>query len=147
MFLITFSAVAYLIIAIARKITESNCVYSQKCSIEVLADGFSAKLNAIVDTGNSVEDVFSLSEIIVVDESVAYCLFKGYPNGDNLKRRYRALPISTVGGTSLLDGYRCDKAYINCGEKSKLLKSPILAVAKAEIKDGYNAIVNPKILE
>lgn len=146
-FLIGFSAVAYLIVAVVRKITESNCVYSEMCSIEVVADGVSTSLNAIVDTGNSVEDVFSLSEIIVVDESVAYNLFDGYPSADNLKRRYRALPISTVSGTSLLDGYRCDKAYISYGKKSKQLKSPVLAVAKAEIKDGYNAIVNPKILE
>ena len=78
---------------------------------------------------------------------MAYCLFDGYPTADELKKRYRALPISTVSGTSLLDGYRCDKANVYYGKNSKTLKSPVLAIAKAEIKDGYNAIINPKILE
>ncbi|MBE6733350.1 MAG: hypothetical protein E7561_05065 [Ruminococcaceae bacterium] len=146
-FLIMFSAVAYLITAVVRVITENNCVFCEKCNIEVVADNVSTQLNAIVDTGNSVEDVFRTSEIIVVDESVAYSLFDGYPTNEKLKRRYRALPISTVSGTTLLDGYRCDKAYVNCGKKRKVLKGPILAVSKAEIKDGYNAIINPKILE
>ena len=146
-FLIVFSAAAYIVIIIVRKITERNSVYSDECRIDVVADGNTAKLTAIIDTGNSVEDIFSLSEIIVVDESVVYSIFDGYPDNQDLKRRYRALPIGTVSGASLLDGYRCDRAFVEYRGKNIELKSPILAVSKSELSDGYNAIVNPKIFE
>lgn len=146
-FLILFSSAAYVLIALMRTITEKNCVYSGECKIDVIADGNIAKLTAIIDTGNSVEDMFSLSEIIMVDKSIVYSIFDGFPDNENLKRRYRALPVGTVSGTSLLDGYRCDKAYIEYGGKNIELKSPILAVSKTALTDGYNAIVNPKIFE
>ena len=83
-----------------------------------------------------MEDVFSLSEIIVVDESVMCSVFDGYPFSDSIKCRYRVIPMNTVSGTTLLDGYRCDKAQIFFDDKSIELKSPI-----------FNAIVNPKIFE
>lgn len=146
-FLIVFSAVAYIVIVLVRKITERNSIYSDECTIDVVANGNTAKLTAIIDTGNSVEDVFSLSEIIVVDESVVYSVFDGYPNNQDLKRRYRALPIGTVSGVTLLDGYRCDRAFVEYKGKNIELKRPILAISKSELSDGYNAIVNPKIFE
>lgn len=147
LFLILFSIIAYLVIVLARKITEVSSVYSQNCKINLIADGNKAEVQAIVDTGNSVEDIFSLSEIIVIDESVAYSIFDGYPTAEQLKRRYRALPLSTVSGVGMLDGYRCDKAYISYNGQSIELKSPILAISKAQLQDGYEAIVNPKIFE
>lgn len=146
-FLILFSLVAYILIVLMRTITEKNSIYSGECKIDVIADGKRAKLTAIVDTGNSVEDMFSLSEIIVVDKSIVYSIFEDFPNNENLKRRYRALPVGTVTGMALLDGYRCDKAFIEYGGRNIELKSPILAVSKSELNDGYNAIVNPKIFE
>lgn len=147
LFLIAFSVVAYLIISIVKKVTEKNCDFAKVCEIEVFAEGKSAALKAIIDTGNSVEDMFSLSEVIVVDESVLYELFDDYPTSKNLDNRYRALPLSTVSGAGLLNGYRCDTAnVIYNGKKIQLIK-PILAISKAKLNDGYNSIINPKILE
>lgn len=147
LFLIAFSVVAYLIISIVKIVTEKNCDFAKVCEIEVFAEGKSANLRGIIDTGNSVEDMFSLSEVIVVDESVLYQLFDDYPASKNLDNRYRALPLSTVSGAGLLNGYRCDTAdVIYNGKKIQLIK-PILAISKVKLDDGYNAIINPKILE
>lgn len=147
LFLIAFSVVAYLIISIVKIVTEKNCDFAKVCEIEVFAEGKSATLRAIIDTGNSVEDMFSLSEVIVADESVLYQLFDDYPASKNLDNRYRALPLSTVSGAGLLNGYRCDTAdVIYNGKKIQLIK-PILAISKVKLDDGYNAIINPKILE
>ena len=38
-------------------------------------------------------------------------------------------------------------AVVSGNSKTILLKKPILAVAKTPLNDGYNAIVNPKILD
>lgn len=146
-FLILFSVVAYLTIIFARKITERNAVYSKSCNIDLISDKNITSIKGIVDTGNSVEDMFCLSEIIVVDESVAKSVFNGYPFSDSLKHRYRVLPMNTVSGTTLLDGYRCDKALVSFEGKEIELKSPVLAISKTPLKDGFEAIVNPKIFE
>jgi len=95
-FLILFSLVAYIIIFFVRKITERTAEYSKYCDIYLISDNNKTSLKAIVDTGNSVEDVFSLSEIIVVDESVMCSVFDGYPFSDSIKRRYRVIPMNTV---------------------------------------------------
>lgn len=147
LFLIGFSVAAYFIIIIFRNLTEKNCTYSQKCLIEVEAENCKTELCAVVDTGNSIQDVFSKSEIIVVDESVMTKLFSDYPTSERLKSRYRALPCDTVSGVGLLDGYRCDKAVIKYGESNIELSRPVLAVSKARLTDGYNAIINPKALD
>lgn len=146
-FLILFSLSAYIGIIFARKIIERTAEYSESCDIELISDNNKTSVKAIIDTGNSVEDVFSLSEIIVVDESVVSSVFDGYPLSNSLKHRYRVIPTNTVSGTTLLEGYRCDKARIYLNGKNIELKSPILAVSKTPIKDGFNAIVNPKIFE
>ena len=73
-----------------------NCVYSENCLIEIRAKNNLALLSAIVDTGNSIEDMFSKSEIIIVDEAVMVELFPDYPASEELKSRYRALPCDTV---------------------------------------------------
>ena len=146
-FLILFSLIAYIAIVIIRKFTEKTAEYSKYCDIDLITDKNTTTVKAIVDTGNSVSDVFSLSEIIVVDEMVVENMFSGYPFSSSLKHRYRVIPMNTVSGTTLLDGYRCDKAKICFDGKMIELKSPILAISKTPIKDGFSAIVNPEIFD
>ncbi len=147
LFLIGFSVIAYFIIMLCRGVSERNNIYSKKCTISVFADGNNTELTAIVDTGNSIEDMFSKSEVIVADKKVFYSLFEDFPTGEALKKRYRVLPIDTVSGEALLDGYRCDKALVRYGNKNIMLERPVLAVSKATLDDGYNAIINPRVLE
>jgi len=145
-FLIAFSVGAYIIITVLNFVLAKNCVYSENCLIEIRAKNNLTLLSAIVDTGNSIEDMFSKSEIIIVDEAVMVELFPDYPASEELKSRYRALPCDTVSGVGLLDGYRCDRAILKYKDKEIKLDKPVLAVSKARLNDGYNAIINPKAL-
>lgn len=118
---------------------------AEKCEITLYADEKSVNFTAIIDTGNSIEDIFGKSEIIIADKSVYYSLFGNIENSDKLKLKYRIVPCSTVSGTDYLDGYRCDTARIKTKEQEIKLNKPILAVSKEAIKEDYSAIINPKI--
>ena len=111
--------------------------------ISVFANNKNIRLEAIIDTGNSIEDIFSSSQIIIADEKQVNKLFS---LEDKNSSRYRILPCNTVSGNSILEGFRCDSAVIISENKKTVLQKPILAISKTDLKDGYNAIINPEAI-
>ncbi len=146
--LVIFSAVGYIIFTLSFKIFKKSSPSAERCDISVYADGKEIKLKAIADTGNSLEDIFSDSDIIIADKSKVVSLFGNIDSLENSKyaHLYRLLPCNTVSGDSSLEGFRCEKASLEAGSKKILLKKPILAVSKVPLNEDYNAIINPKIL-
>ncbi len=146
-FLIVFSALGYIIITLLRGFLERRAPLAKSCRIKLFAEGKQIEISAIADTGNSLEDIFGTSEIIIADPAAAEALLGDYTKNPTLRSRYRALPVDTVTGTDLLDGYRCDKAYITQNERTVELRKPILAISKSPLGGDYSAIINPKILD
>ena len=147
LFLILFSVVSYFIILVVRGMIERSAVCAHRCTVTLFAEGRQIEVNAIADTGNSLEDVFGISEIIIADEAVAKALFGDNLQAESLLHRYRTLPCTTVSGTVLLDAWRCDKAHVIAENRCIELHSPIVAVSKTPLTDDYSAIINPKIIE
>ncbi len=147
LFLILFSAAAYVIILTVRGILSRSAPSAQRCNIQITADGRQIDLCAIADTGNSLEDAFGISEIIIADKAAIQTLFGENLSAEKLKNRYRALPCGTVSGSGLLDGWRCDNARVRADGKTVELRHPILALSKTPLGDDYSAVINPKILE
>lgn len=146
--LVAVSVAAYLIFILLYRIFYKSSEFAKKCLITVSAFENTVTLEAIVDTGNSLNDVFGKSEIIITEITVVKKLFgEDFKESEKIKSRYRIIPCGTVSGSSILDGYRCDNAVINYENKNFSLEKPILAVSKVPLNDGYNAIINPKILE
>ncbi len=145
--LIGFTVLGYVSFSVLYKIFSRRSITAKRCNITIYAQGKSASFTAIVDTGNSIEDVFSQGEIIICDKSVMLKLFGDSEIQGNtaLKSRYRLLPCSTVSGVDMLEGVRCDKAVIYYDNKALTLEKPILALSKTTLADG-EAIINPKIL-
>lgn len=146
LFLICFSISAFFITVILRKLLDKNASTAENCEISLFANGKSITVNAIADTGNSIEDVFGLSEIIIADRAAFDALFDVEYDKNEIMRRYRALPCNTVSGSDILDGYRCDKAYIKHNDDTFEISKPILAVSKSSLGGDYTAIINPKLL-
>jgi stage II sporulation protein GA (sporulation sigma-E factor processing peptidase) len=112
--LICFTVAFYLLFTILLNIFSATAKNAERCQITLSADNTTVNCEAIVDTGNSVVDIFGKSEVIIADRSVYYSLFGNLNvnTDDNLKKRYRVIPCSTVTGADTLEGYRCDKADI-----------------------------------
>ncbi len=145
--LICSTVAFYLTFTALIRIFSGTSKAAEKCEITLFAEESKVSLNAIIDTGNSIEDIFGKSEVIIADKSVYYSLFgeRDISTDDSLKKRYRVVPCTTVTGMDTLDGYRCERADIKTQSSNITIKKPILAISKEALCDGYEAIVNPKI--
>ena len=147
--LIFSTAVGYFLYLFLRKIFALPSKTAKRCSLTLYASGKSVGLTGIFDTGNSITDILSSGEIIIVDKSVAMSLLgtEDFLSDPLLATRYRTVPCETVMGRSLLEGFRCDMGEIRFEDKIISLNNPVIAVSKTPIKENYSAILNPKILE
>ena len=145
--LIVFTVFFYLLFIVLTKVFSPSNAFAEKCRITVWYKGIKTEFEAIVDTGNSVSDLFGNSEIIIIDKREAQKIFG---NADylssELKTRYRAIPCATVSGYDILDGFRLEKAEIKTEDSEIILENPILAVSKVRLENG-GGIINPKIFE
>lgn len=139
--LIICSVIAYILFSVFSFIFTKTSKFANKCSITVFAKDKNVRLDAIIDTGNSITDVFSNSEIIIADKTQVERLFT---LADKSTPRYRVLPCNTISGNDVLEGFRCDSAVIINDNEKTVLQKPILAISKTKLNDGYNAIINPK---
>ena len=147
--LVGASVVSYLCFMFLSAVFRRSAETAKLCNISLFADGKKVELSAIVDTGNSLNDVFGKSEVIIADKSAARSLFGEIDPQINMsvKARYRIVPCTTVSGGDMLEGFRCDKAELQSEDRQIVLDKPILALSKLPLNDGYNAIINPKILD
>jgi len=146
--LVGFTVVSYIVFNILYKVFSRPAKFSSKCSVVVMSENKSIKLNAIVDTGNSITDVFGKSDIIIAEKGIVKKLFnENEMDKTEIKKRFRLVPCNTVSGERLLEGYRCDSALIENGGKKIEVKKPILAAAVTPLNEDYNAILNPQILK
>ena len=145
--LIFCTVAAYFLFVFLTRIFAASSNPADRCYMELSVFGKTVEYQAIIDTGNSVTDVFGNSEIIISDSFVASELFGDLDinKNNNLKTRYRAIPLTTVSGTDMLDAFRLDEAVALKGEERLLLKSPILAVSKTRFPKETPLIVTPKI--
>ncbi len=142
LFLILFSVIGYFGTVILRKIIAKTFSQNIKCKAELFCQNNRMLLCAIADTGNSLEDVFGISEIFIADEHIVNSLMGSERQNPT---RYRAIPCGTVTGEKILDGYRIDRAEIIYNKRKITLKNPILAVSAIPL-DDCDIIINPKIL-
>lgn len=147
--LVASTVAGYFLYIVFSKLFTVSSKTAKRCNITLYALGKNVGLTAIIDTGNSLTDILSDSEIIIVDLSVAKTLF-GETNIEKdplLATRYRTIPCNTISGNSIMDGFRCDIGEIYLEDKTISLNNPIITISKTPIKEDYSAILNPKILD
>lgn len=146
--LIITTVFGYFLYMIFSKIFAVTSKGAKRCNITLYALGKSVGASAIIDTGNSISDIMSDSEVIIADKSVAKALFGNLDITKDplLATRYRTIPCNTVSGNSILEGFRCDICQVYLEDKIISLNNPVLAISKTPIKEDYSVILNPKIL-
>ena len=138
------SGIIYYIIAVTVKtFTEQQGELAKECKLSLFLKNSEYIISGLIDTGNSLSDVFGLSEIIIAEKSTVEMLNKSLPATDK-QRRFRTVPVKTVSGEAILEGIRIDKAIIKSDENEKTLFNPVIVASNTEIKDGFGAIINPR---
>ena len=133
----------YFTALIVKRLTERNGEFAEECKITLAINSNTYCLTGMIDTGNSLSDVFGMSEIIIVENSILENIENNLLSAEKT-RRFRAIPVKTVSGNSVLNGLRVDKATIALNKSKKTLTNPIIVSSKTKIKDGWDAIINPR---
>ena len=142
LFLIIFSVIGYFAVVLLRKIFKKPFADNTYCTVSVFCGDKSLMLTGIADTGNSISDVFGISEIFITEKGAVDALLGEQINNP---ARFRKIPCITVTGEKLLDGYRIDYAEVGFNSKKYGFKNPVLAVSAVPLIDSQ-IIVNPESL-
>lgn len=137
-FLVLLSVIFYLLIRIIEKLLHRK-VQVDCAQIEIEFLGIFVKLNALIDSGHTLTDPLSDSQIIIVDEGI-YNTFSNIK--EHITNRIRLIPVTTISKSEIVRGIRCDKATVYIGKEIIVLKSPIILAASEKLGDNYNAIIS-----
>lgn len=150
LFLIATSVIFYLILKLILKIRKSH-IAGKYCTVTVSFRDKTVEASGLIDTGNSLTDYLSSSEVLITEDGLFKKLsgrtVKEFFDSDDDKNRCRILPANTVNGGGLLYGVRCDKADINYEEKHLELPKPIVVVSNEMCDERFGFIVSGRIFE
>ena len=165
--LLAVSCTAYIIIKltsnwISRSIIKKQTFYS----IHIVLDNTKITLNALVDTGNSLQDPISKFPVIVAEfaeiktflpDSLKVVFYEKQDDDllnvvsnlqdSHIAGRIRLIPFTSIGKQNgMLLGFKPDRVII--AEKELELQDVIIAIHNFQLsKDGiYHALINPDIL-
>ena len=142
--LILLSVVFYLIAKLLVRLFKNDSV-AEECTVEVFLNDKTVQFFALVDSGNSVTDLLSDSEVFIASKKATGRLLGGdakeYLTLCENRRRCRMIPTKTVNGDSLMYAVRCDKAKITEGSKSFIIQKPIIAESEFLDSPDYDIII------
>ena len=125
---------------------KNNCLV-----IDVTVGSRTKRLHALYDTGNMLFEPISGDPVVVVDRTCAEQLI-----GRDAMRRLlngnwspddglhgRMVPYQSVGASGVMPAFRPDRAKLN----EVVLPRMYLAVSPTPVRDGYDGIVGPEVIE
>ena len=147
--LIILSVAFYLIFSLVFRITK-NRLPRRFCRVRLCFRGSCREFTALLDSGSSISDPFSDSEVLIIDKSSAEdffnCKKEEILNATNQKR-FRLLPYKTINGSGVLWGVRIDGAELVTEKASIKLAKPLLALSEEQSFGDYEIIVSEGIRE
>lgn len=145
-YLIILTILIYFCITTVSSVIKREAISAKKCNVNLCIENKILKLNAIIDTGNSLDDVFGSGETITISEREIKKLCGNTGIIQSYPKRYRILPCKTVTGENILEGIRCDWMRVSVEGKTFDFKNPIAVVSKSNFSDDFDAILNSEIL-
>lgn len=153
--LIAATVVSYFVISLIRKLSQRHAEFGERCELVLTLGEKTVSASALVDTGNSLNDVLSDLPVVVIDKKVAEKLVGVFDAdvvtagaaGPEIQKRFRLIPYRAIGGGGLLPAFKCDSVKAMHGEKQYLIGNAIAAVSNETLGEDYNAIINPGILQ
>lgn len=154
--LITLSFIFYVIIVLVKKLTQKSDEFAKRCEIVLIYDNKMVKRQAMVDSGHSLNDMFSNSVVLIIDRNTAVALFNESntdnmlklepPDDKQLALRFRMIPVKTVSTEKIMPAVRLQKADIEIGLKSFHLQKPIAVISEGKLSDDYSVIIPPEAI-
>lgn len=148
--LIVLSFVIYLVIALIKKLTSKTAENADRYTVELTFGERMVKTDAIADSGHSLKDAFGDSLMLLIDKKTAAELFGDTevetmlalipPGSEQLKRRFRLVPLKTVSGEKMLPGVKIDHIKIFDRENTAF-DHPVAVISNEKLGDDFSAII------
>lgn len=143
--------------------------YVYQIPVEVSLNGESARLTALVDTGNKLRDPLTQKPVMIVEYKALRQLFgpqasqiiDKLESGDlnsvssfteipSWAARFRVLPFSSIGKEKgLLIGFRPDNVRLLHEENSQFTDDVVIAIHRKQLdpEGDYQALIPPEVLQ
>jgi len=131
--LILITIIVYITVLLIRRFLDRKN-FSSKALLRISLKGIEREYDALIDTGSNLRDPFSEAQVFVLDESM-FREIKLALDHNEVEKRRRLIPVSTVNGSTLLEGIRCDRATVLNKDEAVSFNSPIIACSQRKLSD------------
>lgn len=145
--LVVCTGICYLIINFVSYFISKSIKEHHIYQIELTYQNQMVVTNALLDTGNSLRDLYSGDPVIILENTLAEKLLKVpvASMGESVQG-YRLIPYSVVSQKGFLQAFRPDKVVIKTEKVTKEIKATI-AVSETAVHDQYKALLSKDINE
>lgn len=160
--LVITAAVVFFVLSLFSALNKRRCDGFHKYRVTVDLNGNTAVATALMDTGNTLSDVFSDTPVIVAEYKVLEKLFpeslsaffRGgandviYTMDREWSARIRLIPFSSMGGEGLLPAFRPDKITIENLNIRAQTNKVLIAVCRGKLPlNEYGILLNPALIQ
>ncbi len=140
--LVIFTGVAYCIIMLLRRYFGKEPVLRQSYTLHLQHQGKTVSVQAKLDTGFSLRDLYDDLPLVLVQPDVLRRL-----TGSAKPEKYRLLPYHSVGGAGLLPTMVCHRAVFE-GPAGPVTLAPVaVAVSDEPFADAFGALIGNDWME
>lgn len=162
--LILLSVLSYMLIKLYSLLFSHKAPVKSAFDLTIYADGKSATVKGIVDTGNTLTEIFSEEPVIIVEwdslkrilpDSLKFSFYailsnnspkNDFPAG-KWSARFRVIPYNSVGSSGLLPAFKPDIIILKNKDICFEVKDTYIAACKDNLANGeFSALINPEVL-
>lgn len=160
--LVVTAVAVFFMLSIFSALNKRQSAGFQKYRVTLTLNGKTVSADALMDSGNTLSDVFSDTPVIVAEYAVVEGLFdesmkpffKGgantviYSMSAEQSARIRLIPFSSMGGDGLLPAFRPDKIIITAPGALWQANRAFVAVCRGKLPSGdYGILLNPELIQ
>lgn len=158
--LIATCAVCYAVIWLAQRVISKHVPKNSVCDVTVTVGDRSVTCRAMIDTGNSLTDLFTGFPVIIAEYSsverlIPYEYREFYSKKgelpqilDSFSQRVRTIPYKVVGGEGILPSFKPDYILIRNKNRKVKIENVIVSVeTRAMSKMDYQVLLNSSMSE
>lgn len=141
-FFVLAAASYYIVSAIWNLISYLAGHREYRCQVVLLKGGKSRKVQALIDTGNSLRDTVTGKPVSIIDKKAVMELW-----GEDDMAGIRYIPYHSIGkAEGVMPLITLDGMYV-CRKEKEWIERPLAAICEEDITaDRYEMILNPDVL-
>ena len=156
--LVLCSVASYLGILLFNYLLKPRQISEGNYSVTIMYRGKSISAPGFMDTGNNLSDIFTDYPVVLCNYETVKSLFDSAENPcfeDNvaswnsprLVKNLRVVPVSTVGGSTLLPAFKPDGILLETDSKSFAIDRVLIAVFNSRnYNSPHKIILNPELI-